>query len=138
MFPCKPAGHARAVALAGSEVEMSVFSCSAGDTVFALSVADVRDPARVGLALDELALAMQSHVRSPRPAASEPASVPGMTPHPRSSQWRLSGELPDGRMVQERSVLFSYGTRVYQATMLGAEIDSQAQDMFFGGLRVGP
>jgi hypothetical protein len=138
MFPCRPASHARGVTLAGSMVEMSMFSCSAGGTVFALSFADVADPARVGVALDELALAMQSHVQSPAPAASEPVGVPGMTPHAHSAQWRLAGRLPDGRTVQERSALFSYGTRVYQATMLGAQLDVQAQDMFFGGLRVGP
>jgi hypothetical protein len=61
-----------------------------------------------------------------------------MTPHPQSAQWRLSGRLPDGRAVQERVVVFSHGTRVYQATMLGAALDAEAQDTFFGALRVGP
>jgi hypothetical protein len=39
--------------------------------------------------------------------------------------------------VQERAALFSHGTVVYQATMLGPRLDAQAQDMFFGALRVG-
>jgi hypothetical protein len=138
MFPCRPGSHARGVVLAGGTVEMSMYACSVDDTTFALSFADVKDPALVGDALNELALALQSHLRSPSPAASEPVRVPGMTPQPQSAQWRIIGRMPDGRAMQERSALFSYGTRVYQATMLGAELDIQAQETFFGALRVGP
>lgn len=138
MFPCKPANHARRVAIAGETVEMSMFACSAGETVYALSFADMKDPARVGAALDELARAAQSNLQSAERAASDPAKVAGMTPHAQSAQWRLAGRLPDGRAVQERVVLFSHGTRVYQATMLGAKLNDEAQDTFFGALRVGP
>jgi hypothetical protein len=138
MFPCRPASHARAVALAGTTVEMTMHACSAGDTVFALSFADLKDPGLVGAALDELARSLQSHLRSPEGAASQPAAVPGMTPHPRAAQWRQAGQLPDGRSVQERAALFSHGTVVYQATMLGPRLDAQAQDTFFGALRVEP
>jgi hypothetical protein len=138
MFPCKAASHARRVVLVGEAVEMSMFACSSGDTVYALSFADVKEPSRVGAALDELARALQSNVQSPGAAASEPLAVPGMTPQPQAAQWRLAGRLPDGRAVHERAALFSHGTRVYQATMLGAKLDSEAQDTFFGALRVGP
>ena len=138
MFPCKPASHARRVAIAGETVEMSMFACSAGETVYALSFADVKDPGRVGAALDELGRAAQSNLQSSSSVASEAARVVGMTPHPQSVQWRLAGRLPDGRGVQERVVLFSHGTRVYQATMLGAKLDVEAEDSFFGALRVGP
>jgi hypothetical protein len=138
MFPCKPASQERQVAIAGQTIPMSMFACSAGETVYALSFADVKDPARVGVALDELARAAQSNLRSPSGAASEPVTVAGMTPHPRSAQWRLAGRLPDGRVVEERVALFSHGTRIYQATMLGAKLDAEAQDVFFGALRVGP
>jgi hypothetical protein len=137
MLPCKPASHARRVALAGQTVEMSMFACSAGETVFALSFADIKDPSLVGAALDELARAVQSNLESPSAAASEPVKVAGMTPQPRAVQLRLAGRLPDGRLVQERTAVFSYGTHVYQATMLGTELDGQAQDTFFGALRVG-
>lgn len=138
MFPCRPASHARAVALAGTTVQMTLHACSAGDTVFALSFVDMKDPALVGAALDELAHALRSHLRAADAAASQAVTIPGMTPHPRAAQWRLAGELPDGRAVQERAALFSHGTVVYQATMLGPRLDAQAQDMFFGALRVGP
>jgi hypothetical protein len=137
MFPCKPASHARRVAIAGATIDMSMFACSAGETVYALSFADVKDPARVGAALDALARAAQSNLQAATGAASEPAKIAGMTPHPQAGQWRLAGLLPDGRAVRERMVLFSHGTHVYQATMLGATLDNEAQDTFFGALRVG-
>ncbi len=138
MFPCKPTSHARRVVLADESLEMSMFACSAGETVYALSFADVKDPARVGAALDELARAAQVNLQSLGGAASEPLKVAGMTAHPQSAQWRLAGRLPDGRAVQQRVALFSHGTRVYQATMLGAALDPEAQEAFFGALRVGP
>jgi len=138
MFPCRPASHARSVALAATTVEMRMVACSAGDTVFALTFADLKDPARVGMALDELGLALRSHLHSPEGAASQAVAVPGMTPNPLAVQWTLTGQLPDGRTVQERAALFSYGTVVYQATMLGPRLDAEAQDTFFGALRVGP
>jgi hypothetical protein len=139
MFPCKPASHARRVAIAGQTQEMSMWACSAEETVYALSFADVKDPARVGAALAELGRAAQSNLQSQAGAQTQqPAAVTGMSPHPESAQWSLSGRLPDGRAVQERLVLFSHGTRVYQATMLGARLDAEAQETFFGALRVGP
>jgi hypothetical protein len=137
MFPCRPASHARAVKLAGRTVEMTMFACSAGDTVFALSFADTQDPALVGVALDELGAALRSHLQPSQPAASQPLTVPGMTPHPKAIQWRQAGALPDGRAVEERAAFFSHGSVVYQATMLGTRLDAPAQEMFFGSLKVG-
>lgn len=137
MFPCRPASQVRRVTLAGASVEMTMVACSAADTVFALSFTDLRDPALVGAALDELAGAARSRLRSPDGGASTPFAVPGMTPHSRIAQWRLAGLLPDGRAVQQRAVLFNHGTLVYQATMLGPGLDVEAQETFFGSLRVG-
>lgn len=137
MFPCKPASHARRVTLAGAVIEMSLYACSANDTVFALSFADLKDPARISDALDELARAALSHIQPSRAPVSEPVRVVGMTPQQRAAQWRVSGRMADGRIVEERVALFSFGTRVYQATMLGTKLDPAAEDTFFGALRVG-
>jgi hypothetical protein len=138
MFPCKPASHARDVRLAGATVSMSMFACSAGDTTFALAFADMKDPSLVGQALDELAQAAHSHLQAAASSASQPLSVPGMTPNARAALWRLQGRLPDGRLVQERVALFAHGTQIYQATILGAVLDAQAQEVFFGALRMHP
>jgi hypothetical protein len=138
MFPCKPASHARRVTLAGANVEMSMFACSAGGATYALTFADMRDPALVSPALAELATAVSTHLRPSAPAASRPLAVRGMTPNENAARWRVAGQLPDGRVVQERAALFAHGTRIYQATMLGPAIDAEAEETFFGALRVNP
>lgn len=137
MFPCKPAGHTRRVILAGREVDMSMFACTAGEVSYVLTFADMQDVAGVAPALDELGHAASTRLQLSAPAASSPLSVPGMTPNPRAALWNVMGRLPDGRAVSERAALFSYGTRVYQATAIGMRLDGEAVDTFFGGLRVG-
>jgi hypothetical protein len=136
-LPCRPAGHARELLLAGATVEMTMLACSAGDVTYALAFADVRNPAQVTPALVELALASQSHLQPAATAVSLPLAVPGMTPNPQALRWRLSGRLPDGRAIDEQMAVFVQGTTVYQATMLGSALDAQAQDNFFGALRLG-
>jgi hypothetical protein len=138
LFPCRPASHARPVRLAGDQSLMSMYSCAAEGTVYALSFADVKDLARVDAAIDELAIAVQAHFQPIESAASQPAAVRGMTPHPAAATWRLAGRMPDGRTMQERTALFRHGTRVYQLTMLGASLDVQAQETFFDAIQVGP
>jgi hypothetical protein len=136
LFPCKPASQARRVTLAGSVVEMSLFACAAGDVTYALAFADLRDPARVTTALDELARAAHVNLQAAPGASSEPVRVPGMTPNPSALVWRIDGRLPDGKAVAQRSALFAYGTRVYQASVLGAGLDAAAADAFVDALRV--
>ena len=137
MFPCKPAGHVRRVTLAGRDVDMSMFACTAGKVSYVLTFADMPDAASVTPALDELGRAARTRLQTSDPAASVPLSVRGMTPNPLAALWSVTGRLPDGRVVIERAALFCYGTRVYQATAIGARLDNDALDTFFGGLRVG-
>ena len=137
MLPCKPASHARTVTLADRRVEMSMYACSAGDVTYALAFADMADPAAVTPALQELARSARDNLGASAPAASSVLSVPGMTPNAQSAQWRIDGRLPDGRAVQEQMVLFAHGTRVHQATMVGARIDADASETFFSSLAVG-
>ena len=136
LFPCRPASHARTLRLGGDQVDMSMYSCAAGGTVYALSFADIKNPARVHDAVDELATAVQSHFQPLESVVSQPAGLRGATPAD-ATNWRLAGGLRDGRPMQERTLLFSHGTHVYQATMLGSSLDAEAQEMFFDALRVG-
>jgi hypothetical protein len=138
MFPCKPASHSRDVALAGSTVTMTMYACAAGGTTYALAFADMRDPSVVTPALEELTQAARAHLSAAASAAPRLLSVPGMTPNARASQWLLQGMLPDGRPVQEHGAVFVHGTQVYQATMLGTSLNAEAQESFFGALRVSP
>ena len=137
MFPCKPASHAREVTLTGVRVEMSMLACTAGDATYALAFADMADPARVTPALTEMARAASANLQASAPASMTPARVPGMTPNPEATQWQIDGRMPDGRAVQEQATFFAYGTRVFQATVVGARLDAEALETFFGALRVG-
>lgn len=135
LFPCKPASHARRVRLAGAEVRLLMYACSAAGATWALAFADVGDPAQVGAALDELGAAAASNLGAAA-APGVPVDVVGATPNPSSRRLAVDGTAPDGRKVAERLVLFTKGTRVFQATVLGERIDAQAAASFFASLRV--
>lgn len=137
-LPCKPASHARQVTLAGARVEMSLYACSAEGVTYAVSHADVADPARVGSALEALASSALANLGAVAPRSSKPAGVEGMTPSPQSLRLEIDGRLPDGRQSFETVVVFAYGTRVYQATALGERLDPNAVGTFVGSLRVRP
>jgi hypothetical protein len=137
LFPCKPASHARSVALAAGQVRLQLSACRAGGSTWALAVADVAEPARVGPALAELdaAAARNLGATQVRPL---PLKVHGVTPNPASRRVQIDGRLPDGSRVTEQVAVFAKGTQVFQATVLGERIDAEAADTFFGSLRFAP
>ena len=96
--------------------------------------ADLGDPARIGPALQELLGAAVANLSAgpPRPLALD---VEGATPHPAAQRVALEGRLPDGRAVQEQVAVFTKGTRVFQATAVGARLPEEGLEIFFGGLR---
>ncbi len=138
MFPCKPAGPTRRVPLAGAEVSMTLVACDADGSTFVLGFADVGDPARVGPALDALAASAANNVGAAvEAAASQPAPVPGATPHRESRRLRLAGRRPDGSALELHVAVFSRGTTVFQAAVVGNRPGAEAVDTFFAGLRLG-
>jgi hypothetical protein len=136
-LPCKPASQQRQVVLAGQAVSLRMVACSADDHTFALASADLGDPSRVGPALLALGQAAQANVRA-RVESEQPAAVPGMTPNPEARRWRLRGQLPDGRAVAEQVLVFAHGTRVFQASLIGAHADDARATPFFDALQVLP
>lgn len=138
LLPCKPAGHARRLHLAGTAVEMSLFACSAGGATYAVGFADVGQPQLVGRALEELAVAAARNIGSTGSGAAAALRVEGMTPQPQAGRQALSGRLSDGQRVDEQVAVFARGTHVYQATVVGARLDADAIDSFFGSLRLLP
>jgi hypothetical protein len=135
LFPCKPAHQTRKLMLAGAAVEMTLHACTAGGTTWALGFADLGDPARVSAALAELGDAATRNVAASR-TSGRAFEVPGMTPNPQAQRLALVGERPDGSAVQNHVGLFSKGTRVFQATAVGAEPPADAIETFFGALRL--
>lgn len=138
LFPCKPASHARNVALAGVNVEMTLYACRAEGATYALAFADLQDPARVPPALDALVAAARANLRVTQALNAQAAQVNGMTPYPRAVRFHVRGQSHDGRLLEEVGVVFGYGTQVMQATVLGEHLDEGAIDGFVGSLVVQP
>lgn len=134
MFPCRPDRHARSVELAGSKLKMEMLVCPAAGATYALSFADVPEPARVTAALAELRAAALRNVQALQPEIV-PARVAGMTPNAEAVRVSASGRLPDGAAVQAHAVFFAKGLRVYQGSVIGAKPEAEANEVFFAGIR---
>ncbi len=136
LFPCRPQLHERRVALAGSTVKMSLLSCERGGQTWGLASTDLGDPTRLAPTLDELAVSAGANLAAaPR---DTPLHVPGATPHPGSRRVAIDGRRPDGQPAQMQLALFTHGTKVYQASVLGLRLPTEPVDTFFGSLRVLP
>jgi hypothetical protein len=136
LFPCKPTSLVRQPVLAGVAVDVTLYVCSAGGATYAVAFADIGQPQRVGSALDELATTAARNIGSPGPLALGPLHVAGMTPNPRTGRLAMTGQLRDGQRVDEHVAVFAYGTRVYQATIVGPHLEAEAVDTFFAALRL--
>jgi hypothetical protein len=137
LMPCRPSVYQRSVRLAGPAVPLSLSACSADGLTFALAFADLGDPTRVSTALAELQASALANVSAGRPEPL-PLKLEGATPNSASARLRLLGRLPDGKPVEEQVAVFSQGTRVFQATLIGPALPAEVVDTFFGGLRLAP
>lgn len=135
-FPCKPASRSRDVVIAGKPVAMQLHSCDAGDATFALTVADVADPALVAPILAGLKLASARNIDATSTLRAH-FSIKGMTPSGEDERLMSVGHLPDGSGVRQEAAFFTLGTRVYQATILSKadrRLEADAADTFFGSV----
>lgn len=137
LMPCKPGAQQRELRLAGAPVVLSLQACSAGGQTWALASADVGDPARVAPALQELLAASAGKLNLAVPAG-DAFAPPGSTPQPQARRVRLAASAPDGAPLQLESAVFSHGSWVFQATVLGSKADAEAADSFFASLRAQP
>lgn len=136
-MPCRPGAVERRLDLAGTPQRVVLHSCSADGLTWGLAHADVGEPARVTPALQAWRDAAAANVGA-APAAGAPLQVPGATPSPAAARLRLQGRRPDGEAVQMQLALFTRGTLVFQATVLGPQVPAEAADTFFGSLRFPP
>lgn len=135
LFPCKVDRFARRVRLADVEVEMRMLSCSVDGVTYAVTHAQLPDPASSALAMAQLRATAASNVAGL--ARSEGRlSVPGSAPGTSAERVQIAGRRADGRPVAEAAVFFSQGASVFQATVLGDQLDAEAVDTFFGGLKL--
>jgi hypothetical protein len=115
---------------------MVLYACSASGATYAVGFAEIDQPQLVGHALEELAAAAIRNVTARDAPVTAPLRIEGTTPNPRELRQVLNGWLPGGQRVQEHVAVFARGTRVFQATVVGARLDAEAVEAFFGALRL--
>ncbi len=137
LFPCRPVGQERNVALGKQTVRLALHACSAGGQTWGLAFADVAEPALVGPALAQLREAAAANIGATG-AQALALQVAGATPHPASARDHLHGHLPDGGAVLMQVAVFAHGTQVFQATALGERLPDDAAEIFFAAIRFSP
>ena len=137
-FPCKPSAQNRQVQLAGRPLRLALHACAAAGQTWGLAFADLADPLRVPAVLAELGASAAANIAAGAALRAQPVQVAGATPNPGSQRLWLAGKLPDGKAVKMQVAVFTYGSRVFQATALGAELPDEAADTFFQSIRVQP
>jgi hypothetical protein len=133
-LPCRPGRFQRDVTVAAVPLKLFMLSCEAGGITYGIATADVGDPGRVDAVLRGLRDSAAAAIRS---ADSLPGALnmPGVTPFPGNSSAHLQGRRPDGNRVEESIRVFGRGTRVFQASAVGAELPEAALKPFEDGLR---
>jgi hypothetical protein len=122
LFPCKPEVDQRR--------GMGLAQCEAAGKRFALSWADLPDPAQLSPALKAMPQALATKLGQPLPSGRA-LQVPGMTPLPEAAEYRLAASAGVARVA-----VFAHGGRVYQAVMTADADDQAAWENFRAGLAI--
>jgi len=133
-LPCRPSRFQRDVTVAGVPLQLFMLSCQVGGVTYGVATADVADPALVDGVLHALRDSAGASIRSTdaRPGALK---MQGITPFSGNSSVHLYGQRPDGESVEEATRVFARGTRVFQASAIGAALPDAAVRPFEDGLR---
>ncbi|RQO54362.1 hypothetical protein DBR47_23035 [Paucibacter sp. KBW04] len=130
LFPCKPEMHQRA-ATPEAPAAMGLAQCKAAGATFALSWAQVAEPAQIGPALQGMRESLVSKL-SAQAGDLTAVQIAGMTPSPFAQQQTLSAA---GQVAQ--LAVFTRGQQVYQALMLGPKADPRAWQSFVESIKLG-
>jgi hypothetical protein len=138
-LPCKPDHATRSVELAGAPVRLAMVGCEADGATFAVSHADLPDPAQAGPALAHWRAAMLARLGGPQAQTSEQPFAPrGALPLPQSVRSVAQGRGPDGQAVAAQGVWFARPVgpqmRLYHAVVYTAKPRPEVADAFFAGL----
>jgi hypothetical protein len=133
-MPCKPDKEARAVPMAGRQVELAALGCDTGGATFAVMFADIGEAGRAGEALGQWKAASLASLRGAAEQAS-PFTPPGALALPQSQRVVASGQRPDGSKVQSHAAYFAQGSFVFQAVIFADRVRPEVAESFFAGLK---
>jgi hypothetical protein len=132
-LPCRPGRFERTVAVGEASLRMFMLSCEAAGVTYGVATAEVPDPTRIETVLVDLATSARRAIRADGDLVEwRPA---GATPFRGSASGLLRGTRPDGVHVDEAIHVFGRGTRVFEATAIGAHLNEAATRPFEEGLR---
>jgi hypothetical protein len=134
LMPCKPEREMRQVDMAGRQVELQALGCETGGAIFAVMFADIGEADRAGQALEHWKTASLANVRGSAEQAT-PFSPPGALALAQSLRVTASGQRPDGSKLQSQAAYFAHGRHVFQAVILGSNVNADMAEPFFSGLR---
>ena len=133
-LPCRPSRFQRDVKVAGVALKLFMLSCETGGVTYGVATADVVDPARV----DDVLFGLRDSAAAAIRSSGSPAgalNLRGVTPFNGNYSAHLHGQRPDGETVDEAIRVFARGTRVFQASAVGATLPEAALKPFEDGLR---
>jgi hypothetical protein len=133
-LPCRPSRFQRDVTVAGVPLKLYMLSCETGGVTYGVATAEVADPARVDAVLFALRDGAAAAIRSSASGAGA-LNPGGVTPFNGNSSAHLHGQRPDGATIDESIRVFARGTRVFQASAVGAALPDVALRPFEDGLR---
>ena len=133
-LPCRPSRFQRRVVVAGVPLDLFMLSCETGGVTYGVATADVVDPTRVDVVLFALRDSAGASIRSSVSPAGA-LNLNGVTPFNGNISAHLHGQRPDGETVDEAIRVFARGTRVFQASAVGATLPDAALKPFEDGLR---
>ena len=133
-FPCKPDRLIRTLPIAGNASRMTLLSCSVQGTVFAVSYADLADPAQLDAALTQFRAAAVNNVQG-RDVRMHSMKIAGLQTPDSVIRLEMSGHRVDGTGIRQYVAAFGKGARAYQATVIGKDPTQESVDTFFSGLR---
>ncbi len=141
-MPCRPASHARDIALGGQTLKLTMHACTAQGQTFAIAWGDVANVAHVEGVLLALKQATLANTAASDQPASMPLSVRGATAQRVAGRWAWRGMLGSrdqgAESVDTQTALFARGTRVVQASVVGRAIQPADADLFLASLHWPP
>lgn len=114
---------------------MQLHSCEAGGRVFALAHASTPAGTAPAEVLKALRVVTSTNI-GPATQTETSQALPGLPSGHSSARlhWTTTRE---GSVLNLDTLLFSAGTEVYQASIVGPSLDAEVADTFFSGLSLG-
>lgn len=135
LFPCKPDDTERTVPLAGVALQMTMRSCSAGGTTFAVGHARLSDPALAATALAQWRDATLVGL-GPQPVAVSLQPLPDGPVLPQLLSLRATRDATREPVQSLQGLWFARGPDVFAALVFAPSLVSDVTEPFFTGLRL--